>query len=138
MSGVRSYLNFCESAGISPFPVSEASLCFFAVYSSNRGIACKTTKVYITGVLHQNSMLGANAPYPLCPFYTALSEASDVVKATPSPAKKRKPITTSHSGKYPNFCSSVATRRTTNTCSWLPPKIRSALQHRVFYHIITN
>ena len=96
MSGVRSYLNFCEMSGLTPFPVSEASLCFFAVFSFNRGIACKTTKVYITGVLHQNTMLGSNAHLPLMPVLQRIIRGIRRRQGNSLIRKPRKPITTEH------------------------------------------
>jgi len=57
-SGIRSYTTFCLSNQITPFPVTEASLCFYAVSLANRKLSFKTIKVYIFGVLYQNNMLG--------------------------------------------------------------------------------
>ena len=96
MSGIRSYLNFCETCGLSPFPLSEASLCFYAVFSFNRGLACKTIKVYITGVLHQNSMLGCSANLALMPILHRIIRGIRRRQGNSVTRRPRKPITTSH------------------------------------------
>uniref|UniRef100_A0A7M5X2K8 Uncharacterized protein n=1 Tax=Clytia hemisphaerica TaxID=252671 RepID=A0A7M5X2K8_9CNID len=141
------------------------SVCFFAVYSSNRGIACKTTKVYITGVLHQNSMLGANAPLSLMPVLHRVIRGIQRRQGNTLTRKKRKPITTTHLRKISKFLllsghpphdkymllASCLTaffglkgfRVYLPYPQFLrpkhsPAKIRPALQHRVFYHVITN
>ena len=60
LSGVRAYVNFCLSVALNSFPASEASLCFFSVSCANRCISFKTIKVYINGILFQNTLLGYN------------------------------------------------------------------------------
>jgi len=57
-SGIRSYTTFCFSNQLIPFPVTEATLCFYAVSLANRKLSYKTIKVYIFGVIYQNNMLG--------------------------------------------------------------------------------
>uniref|UniRef100_A0A7M5X404 Uncharacterized protein n=3 Tax=Clytia hemisphaerica TaxID=252671 RepID=A0A7M5X404_9CNID len=96
MSGIRSYINFCDSHGLIPFPSSEALLCFFSVFSFNRGIACKTIKVYITGVLHQNSMLGSSLPLALMPILHRVIRGIRRRQGNSLTRRPRKPITTSH------------------------------------------
>jgi len=96
MSGVRSYVNFCERSGLTPFPVLESSLCFFAVFSYNRGLASKTIKVYITGVLHQNTMLGSSAPLSLMPVLHRVIRGIRRRQGNSPIRKPRKPITTAH------------------------------------------
>ena len=60
LSGIQSYVQFCSTNRFSPFPVLEASLCFYATYQANRKISFKTIRVYIYGILHQNTLLGGN------------------------------------------------------------------------------
>ena len=68
MTGVRSYHNFCLSQSIIVFPVSQESLCYFVAAEANRGLGYNSIKVYLCGVLHQNTLLGFRAAvsdYPI-------------------------------------------------------------------------
>ena len=48
-AGVRSYLQFCNSYNIVPFPASPLTLRYFCSYIAQR-ISHKTIKVYLSGI----------------------------------------------------------------------------------------
>ena len=96
MSGVRAYLNFCQSLQVIPFPVTEDLLCFFAVFSFNRGISFKTIKVYIQGTLNQNTMLGHQAQLSSMPVLHRVVRGIRRRQGNSCLRRQRKPITVNH------------------------------------------
>ena len=96
MTGIRSYINFCQSSNLTCFPVNESSLCFFATFSCNRGIACKSIKVYIHGVINQNAMLGFHLSLYEMPILHRVIRGIRRRQGNSLTRPPRKPITVNH------------------------------------------
>ena len=62
-SALRKFANFCTSYSIiSPFPVSESILCYFAAHLASQGLSPSTIKTYLAGIRHMQITLGLPEP----------------------------------------------------------------------------
>ena len=62
-SALRKFHDFCSTyAIISPFPVSEAILCYFSTYLANQKLSPQTVKTYLAGIHHMQVTLGLPEP----------------------------------------------------------------------------
>ena len=62
-SALRRFTNFCEMFNVlSPFPVSEAILCYFASFLANQKLSPQTIKTYLAGIRHMQITLGLPEP----------------------------------------------------------------------------
>ena len=62
-SAIKKFGTFCSCFNvISPFPVSEPILCYFATYLASQGLAPGTVKVYLAGIRHTQITLGLPEP----------------------------------------------------------------------------
>ena len=60
-AGVRSYLQFCNSYHIPPFPASSLTLRYFCTYTAQR-VSYKTIKVYLSGIRLEHLERGHSDP----------------------------------------------------------------------------
>ena len=62
-SALRRFYDFCAQYSIvSPFPVSEAILCYFTTYLATQNLSPQTIKTYLAGVRHMQITLGLPEP----------------------------------------------------------------------------
>ena len=87
---------FCAATHINPFSASEDSLCLFATHSGNRKISVKTIRVYLHGVLHQNTLLGGNIRVPSLNILYHVLRGTKRIQRNSLTCPLRLPITISH------------------------------------------
>ena len=62
-SSLRRFFNFCEQYSIlTPFPVSETILCYYASYLTSQSLSPQTIKTYLAGIRHMQITLGLPEP----------------------------------------------------------------------------
>lgn len=62
-SALKKFSEFCSMFNIvSPFPVSEAILCYFASHLATKNLAPQTIKTYLAGIRHMQIVLGLPEP----------------------------------------------------------------------------
>ena len=60
----RRYLNFCKSFHLTPFPTTEAILCYYVACLGQEGLAHATIKAYLSGVRQSQIAQGFPEPHP--------------------------------------------------------------------------
>ena len=97
-SALRKFSEFCELYSImTPFPVSEAILCYYASHLSSQNLAPQTIKTYLAGIRHMQITLGLPEPkeYSSLPRLRLIQMGIKRVHShkTPIATKVRLPIT---------------------------------------------
>ena len=65
----RRFLNFCSFYSIrTPFPLSEATLSYFATHLSKDGLKHRSIKAYMSGLRHAHIAMGFEDPFAGKPF----------------------------------------------------------------------
>ena len=95
-SGVRSYLSFCSTSHIVPFPATQDSLCLFTTYSARRPVSVKTIKVYLHGIVFQDTLLGGKIRLPSLNILFQLLRGIKRTQRNSFTRPPRKPITVNH------------------------------------------
>ena len=99
-SALRKFYNFCSSYSIvSPFPVSEAMLCYFSTHLAQQNLSPQTIKTYLAGIRLMQITLGLPEPkayssLPRLRLIQAGIQRTHAQRAT-STARVRLPITPS-------------------------------------------
>ena len=62
-SALKKFATFCSTYSVTtPFPVSEAILCYFSTYMACQGLSPRTIKVYLSGIRHMQMVIGLPDP----------------------------------------------------------------------------
>ena len=62
-SALKKFATFCSTYSVTtPFPVSEAILCYFSTYMACQGLSPQTIKVYLSGIRHMQMVIGLPDP----------------------------------------------------------------------------
>ena len=97
-AALKKFAIFCSTYDIlSPFPVSESVLCYFATYLACKHLSPQTVKVYLEAIQHMQIMLGLPEPqeYSLIPRLRLSGIQRSHSQTDKDPAKVRLPITPS-------------------------------------------
>lgn len=93
-SGCSRYVNFCDSANLTPFPTSEKNLILFVAQLFKDGLAGSTIKSYLAAVRYSQIALGLGNPH--IPSMTQLEYVlKGAQKSARSKSRPRLPITPS-------------------------------------------
>eukprot|EP00731_Ephydatia_muelleri_P036077 Em0199g3a len=96
-AGMKRFNQFCNTFALtSPFPVSESTLCYFAVYLAKDNLASQTIKTYLAAV--RDAQIALGMPEPRCqsslPRLDRIQAGIRRVQAQKgTPPKARLPIT---------------------------------------------
>ena len=64
-SALKKFATFCSTYSVTtPFPVSEAILCYFSTYIACQGLSSQTIKVYLSGIRHMQMHMVIGLPDP--------------------------------------------------------------------------
>ena len=74
----RKYLSFCNNFSLSPLPISENILCYFAACLGQEGLACSSIRTYLSGI--RQSQIAAGLPDPLIDHMPRLRQVLKGIK----------------------------------------------------------
>jgi hypothetical protein len=69
-SAQRRFLDFCSCSGLSPLPISEHTLCLYAAFLANEGLARQVISTYLSTLRHYQ--ISASLP-PLQAIFMAMA-----------------------------------------------------------------
>ena len=96
---MKRFYNFCTSFNVTdPFPLTEQTLCFFAVYLAEQGLAPQTGKAYLSALRNTQISLGLPDPreqssLPLLKRIQAGISRTRLQRGNTTPKRIRLPIT---------------------------------------------
>jgi len=106
-SGTRSYISFCQSYGLQPFPCTERSLCLFAVISARR-LSYPSIKVYLCGIQHHSLLFGFPTQLFKMKYLYYIFRGIRRSQGNPLCSPPRQPITIEHLWLTDGFVSASA------------------------------
>ena len=98
-AAMKRFYNFCTSLNVTdPFPLTEQTLCFFAVYLAEQGLAPQTGKAYLSALRNTQISLGLPDPreqssLPLLKRIQAGISRIRLQRGNTTPKRIRLPIT---------------------------------------------